>query len=79
MFYFFIVDLDVVKILKALTFATRELYNFTDWKELCAKFDTVVWAPTTSRWETHKVQYLLRRFWQNNYTCPATLLNAHLY
>lgn len=72
-FYFFIVDSDVVKILKALTFATRELYNFTDWKELCAKFDTVVWDPTTSRWETHKVQYLLRRFWQNNYTSKPVL------
>lgn len=40
LFYFFIVDWDVDKILKALTFATREIYNFTDWKELSAKFDT---------------------------------------
>lgn len=29
-FIFFIVDLNVVKILKALTFATRELCNFTN-------------------------------------------------
>jgi len=70
-FIFFIVNLDVVKILKALTFATRELYNFMDWKELCAKFDTVVWY--RSIWETHKVQYLLRRFWQNNYASKPGL------